>query len=506
MNRSVFDKVEAVFQRLKELLQCSGASPGHAAAVEQSISELSILINEIRMFTESLSGEVRRLLEKERISIKECAFAGVCREKEFRTLAENTPDLIARIDRQMRFLYINPALIRESGISGETFIGKKLDEIKWPTGVLRYWREFLERVFETGRQETTEFEYPVFRVRKYYHVRIVPEFASDGSVESALSIARDITDRKKAEDALRESENRLRLVFENSPDQFFQQDRDLRYVWFTDIQMPGGRKEILGRTDFDFFPPQEADRLAQIKRKVIQTGERARVETHFGIQGSERYFDAFYEPWRNPQGEIIGIVGYVRDITERKIAEKKLEESEKRYMELSITDALTGLHNLRHFYDRLRMEIERVNRYHCPLSLLMLDIDNFKALNDQYGHYEGDKVLKRAAEVITRYIRQVDSAYRYGGEEFTIILPETESEEAVHVAERIREGFKMENFSPLMDEKTHLTVSIGVASYCPKEDLVSFLRRADESMYIAKSQGKDRVFYQDKGGEGGFMM
>jgi diguanylate cyclase (GGDEF)-like protein len=106
-----------------------------------------------------------------------------------------------------------------------------------------------------------------------------------------------------------------------------------------------------------------------------------------------------------------------------------LRESERRYQELSIVDDLTQLYNSRHFYAQLEKEIERSNRYEQPLTLLLLDLDKFKDFNDTYGHVEGDEVLLRLATVIKRCLRETDSAYRYGGEEFTIILPMTSSEE-----------------------------------------------------------------------------
>jgi diguanylate cyclase (GGDEF)-like protein len=203
---------------------------------------------------------------------------------------------------------------------------------------------------------------------------------------------------------------------------------------------------------------------------------------------------------------VIGITGYTRDITDRKLAEKALEMSQQEYSEMSIRDPISGLYNLRYFYESLKTEVERVNRYQYPLSILMLDIDNFKSINNRYGHQEGDRVIMRMGEIIRRYIRQVDSAYRFGGEEFSIILPETEDEEAIQVADRIRLGFKKENFSPKIDEKFHLTVSIGVARYFPKEEVIAFLKRVDDNLYTAKSQGKDRVYYQEKGGGSSFLM
>jgi len=179
--------------------------------------------------------------------------------------------------------------------------------------------------------------------------------------------------------------------------------------------------------------------------------------------------------------------------TTYKRVEKALRDSEKRYRELSIVDDLTQLYNARHFYFQLKIELERSNRYEQPLTLLLLDLDNFKAFNDAYGHVEGDQVLIRLGQVVKRCLRQTDSAYRYGGEEFTILLPMTTSEDGVVIAERIRSELKKEMFSPVSDKNIYITVSIGLAQYKPQEDMKTFVHRVDQLMYQAKKNGRDRV-------------
>mgnify|MGYP001378384238 CR=1 FL=1 len=202
---------------------------------------------------------------------------------------------------------------------------------------------------------------------------------------------------------------------------------------------------------------------------------------------------------RDPEGTILGAVETLEDVTDQKLAEDALRKSETMYRALSITDALTGLYNSRYFYDQLRLEIERADRYGHPLSLLLLDIDNFKNFNDSYGHLEGDVVLVRLGEVIRRCLRKPDSAYRFGGEEFTAILPETTGDAATILAERIRKEYEQERFFPLGRENAiYETVSIGVAQYIPREESRMFLKRADSNMYKAKRQGKNRVFYGKK--------
>jgi diguanylate cyclase (GGDEF)-like protein len=182
-----------------------------------------------------------------------------------------------------------------------------------------------------------------------------------------------------------------------------------------------------------------------------------------------------------------------RDITERRRLEQELKESEERYRELSIVDDLTQLYNSRHFYTQLKMEIGRIQRREYPLTLLLLDIDDFKVYNDTHGHIEGDNVLFRLGQVIKRCLRKEDSAYRYGGEEFTIILPMTTKEEGLVTAERIREELKKENFSPNSDKEIYLTISTGLAQYKKNEDMRTFVNRADHLMYKSKKNGKDRI-------------
>jgi two-component system cell cycle response regulator len=173
--------------------------------------------------------------------------------------------------------------------------------------------------------------------------------------------------------------------------------------------------------------------------------------------------------------------------------EEALKESENKYRELSILDNLTQLFNSRYFYDQLQMDISRANRYKQPLTILLLDIDNFKAFNDAFGHIEGDKVLIRLGQVVKRCLRQTDSAYRYGGEEFTILLPMTTSKDGVVIAERIRTEFKDEHFRPTPSQDVHVTLSIGVSQYKPPEDIKVFVHRVDQLMYQGKKNGKDKV-------------
>ncbi len=181
----------------------------------------------------------------------------------------------------------------------------------------------------------------------------------------------------------------------------------------------------------------------------------------------------------------------------RVLNERKVNQERNRMMEklkkLATIDGLTKLYNSRHFYNQLQLEVGRTIRYNHQLSLLLLDIDNFKQFNDAFGHLEGDQLLMKLGRTILSCLREMDSAYRYGGEEFTIILPETTGEEAVTVAQRIRTQVNAEVSIKTNDQKHGITVSIGVTEYLPNESLSVFIKRADKAMYISKNQGRNKV-------------
>jgi two-component system cell cycle response regulator len=143
----------------------------------------------------------------------------------------------------------------------------------------------------------------------------------------------------------------------------------------------------------------------------------------------------------------------------------------------------------------LQLEIERANRYHRPLALLMIDIDDFKKFNDTYGHLIGDKVLAKTGEVIRNALREADTGYRYGGEEFTLILPETVGPGAVQVAERIRKELAAMPISLKAKTSRNITASMGVGELQAKDTLSEFIRRADKNLYAAKAEGKNRVIF-----------
>jgi diguanylate cyclase (GGDEF)-like protein len=159
-----------------------------------------------------------------------------------------------------------------------------------------------------------------------------------------------------------------------------------------------------------------------------------------------------------------------------------------------MVDELTGIFNRRHFFILAEKEFERAMRYHRPLAVIMLDIDHFKLVNDTYGHQVGDQVLQSVAKICSRLIRKVDFLGRYGGEEFTILLPETKGQHAFNAAERLRKAVASSGVETPQGRVT-VTVSVGVSTIEEGKgtSLESLLDLADRALFTAKQDGRNRV-------------
>jgi diguanylate cyclase (GGDEF)-like protein/PAS domain S-box-containing protein len=187
--------------------------------------------------------------------------------------------------------------------------------------------------------------------------------------------------------------------------------------------------------------------------------------------------------------EEAGSVGFFHDMSPQKEIEKKLRR-------LSITDALTGLYNQRYFYSSLSRETGRALRYQRPLSLICFDLDHFKACNDQLGHLEGDNILRIVGKLLLDIVRKSDTAYRYGGDEFFVLLPEAELQNAKQTGEKIRASFNDHWPYDVAYKDTDLkpvTLSVGVAQLEENETAEALIKRADVAMYEAKRHGGNVV-------------
>jgi diguanylate cyclase (GGDEF)-like protein/PAS domain S-box-containing protein len=201
--------------------------------------------------------------------------------------------------------------------------------------------------------------------------------------------------------------------------------------------------------------------------------------------GVVRYDDA---------GIFAGFIGTCSDVTEHYHAKEIIERQRDLLARIAITDELTNLFNRRYFIEHAEIEIQRHKRYGHPLHLMMVDVDNFKVINDTCGHDEGDEVLRSLATVFNNHVRSIDIVCRIGGDEFCIIVPETDTKGVTQIAERILGETGNIPVSQFGERKT--TISIGISEFTnTTADVKDWLKQADLQLYKAKAQGKNKISF-----------
>ena len=327
-------------------------------------------------------------------------------------------------------------------------------------------------------------------------VTISPVKDATGTIVGASTIAREITARKQMEDHLRRSEQRFRALIEQSADGIVLVDPQGRvfYASPSTTRLLGSTPEALvGRCALELIHPDDWQTVLAVLAAIVQeAGKSQRAEFRAYCQdGTLRWMEGtatnlLADP------SVGAIVGNYRDITERKQAEERQRVLQERILALATTDPVTGLLNHRALLDRLDQELERAHRYERSCSLLFLDLDHFKALNDGYGHAVGDALLTEFADLVRTQLRRIDTLGRWGGEEFVVLLPELQAEEALHAAEAVRAIVAAHPFR--VGGGLHLTCSIGLASYpLHAQEREGWLSAADQAMYGAKRFGRNQV-------------
>jgi len=293
-----------------------------------------------------------------------------------------------------------------------------------------------------------------------------------------------ITRIHATEYALLESEERYRSIFEHVDDIIYTVEADGTFSSISpSIERLLGWQpdEWIGRTFPLIVHPDDLPRMQELFLKA-QAGESLPVFQVRILTKEGRYLDS--EIVANPihRGGSIAILGVVRDITERKRKEQEIHL-------LAATDSLTGIVNRREFTSVLENELARVARYGTPLALVMYDLDHFKQVNDTFGHDVGDQVLQTITDLVKRNIRGIDVEARWGGEEFMVLMPQSDILAAKNAAEKLRIVIASHRF----DKVGYVTASFGVTEFTPQDDLNSLLKRVDGALYKAKGRGRNCV-------------
>lgn len=295
----------------------------------------------------------------------------------------------------------------------------------------------------------------------------------------------------------------INTLMNNSEDMIYFKDINCKFIlnnrahalWFG-LKDP---LDLLGKCDRDFYPKEYADEIYQSELEIMRTGVPviSMMEKEMYACGPVLSLSSSKYPLYDSDGKIMGTWGISRDMTKLVKAENEVEKVNALLKSLAMTDELTKLYNQRHFYDSLEKMIDlfahkKHNDSSSSFSLILLDIDLFKKINDTYGHVIGDSAIRYIGGLIMAHIRTSDIAFRYGGDEYALLMQDTNLAVGRELAERLRRTIEQ---SPMIvdDKKIELTISLGVVCFDNETSAGELVQKVDAKLYQAKSEGRNCV-------------
>ena len=253
-------------------------------------------------------------------------------ERELRSLADNTPDVVTRFDRDLRHVFINAAVTKATGRRPEELVGRRTDEVGMPPELVADWNDRLRRVFETGEPQTYAFAHQTPGGERHYEATLVPERDGDGSVATVLSVTRDVTDRHAQDEALRRSERELRTLTANAPDIVARFGHDLRHLFVGGATLTRATgltpEQVVGKSNRELgFPESFLAGWEAALRRTFETGQEQPHETLFETPEGERFFETRMVPEFGPDNAVETVIVVVRDVTHRRRAEQQMRRS-----------------------------------------------------------------------------------------------------------------------------------------------------------------------------------
>ncbi|MGE0081882.1 MAG: EAL domain-containing protein [Thiohalomonadaceae bacterium] len=437
----------------------------------------------VPVHTDDELGQLARTFNAMADTIEQRQHALAESEYRYRTLVENLPQRIFYKDRNFAYVSVNERFAEDLGLAADQVAGR-VDEDFFPPELAAEYREGDRRVMESGHIIEFEERYIRHGLERYIHTVKTPLRDSRGEVMGILGIFWDVTERKQAEDRLRQSA----AVFENTADgvMITNANQEIIAVNTAFTEITGfSAEEATGNTPSMLKSErQDAAFYRAMWKEIGQTG-RWRGEIW-----NRRKSGEVHPVWmtisvvRDPTGRIVNYVGVFSDITAIKHSQEQLDH-------LAHHDPLTDLPNRLLLSARLTHAMEQARREDNRLAVLFLDLDRFKNVNDTLGHPVGDQLLQMVAARLRDHLRECDTVARIGGDEFVVTLDKIDDPSEVTVVAQKLLDVLVEPFV-VADNELHLGASIGIAVF-PKDgdDMATLLKNADAAMYLAKEQGRN---------------
>ena len=409
---------------------------------------------------------------------------------------ESSMDGIAVYNAEGEYIYVNQAYAEVNGYESPAEIVGKNCKIAYDQKEFQRIEQAIMPVFHKGRKWRGELVARRKNGSTYFQEASITQLEDKGRI----CIIRDITWRKRSEERLHRSERFLNTIFDSIRDPFCIFDSDFRIIRVNEAyaQMKNQPVEkLIGMKCYEVLAERDNMCGGCVVGKTLDSADPCAKDKLVALRdGTELWMEIYTYPILDEDGKVSHVIEYTRDITER----RKTEDEKRRLIDkldhLSQTDGLTGMINRRALTDCLAYEIDRAERTHSELALILCDVDNFKEINDTYGHDAGDRALQTLAATLKTILRKIDIAGRYGGDEFMLILPETTVRGAERLAEKLLSAVRDTELRLADGKHIRLSMSIGIAGLeadSEGENIDSFVKRADDAMYASKQGGKDRV-------------
>jgi len=415
-------------------------------------------------------------------------------EEKYRIVLEQMFDSYYEVDLAGNFTFVNDAACLNLGYTREELLGKNF-QVALSENDAKTVFEAYHAAYVSG-EPNKGFAFAVRRkdgTVGYAESSISLRRNEQGAIIGFRSISRDITERKQSEEALRSAEEKYRSIIENINDIFYMLDNQGNITFIspaverlTKYKM----SELIGKPVFPLVHPDDLPGLIESFNHLV-SGQLVPWEFRLMDKDGRIIYVRTSRQLLYKDGKVVGITAVMTDLTERKKMEQKLEE-------MATHDFLTGLPNRVLLTDRFTMAAALAQRSKERLAVMSLDLDKFKTINDTLGHEAGDQVLKTVSTRLTGIIRASDTLARIGGDEFVLVMLETNHpKDATAIAQKILDSFAQ----PLLigDHRVELSTSIGVATY-PEDgqDLETLVKNSDAAMYYSKGHGRNQFkFFSD---------